>query len=330
MGLDDLGHGIGAPSGDQALLPNHGSAESSKARGDSGAVRIGIHDGVPFSSYVAIDACSASALIDMKRSAAYCRRGAREQTEAMQLGAATHAAILEPDAFERRFGRVVAGHGSSREVKEHKAALVEAGLYPLAAAAYDKAIRMRDAIWSHRRAADLLRSCEMREATAVWRDPGTGVLCKCRPDALGAFVCVDVKTSAAAHAEKFPQWCDRYSVHVRVAHYLAGLAELGRDMTHRDGYRIIAVENTEPHEVAVYPIHADMVEAGNAERDRLLASYAACVRAGDWPGYGDGEQEPLVLPEWRMKQLLPEYAAAGVVAGPRLELDDLEVEAEEV
>jgi hypothetical protein len=59
----------------------------------------------------------------------------------------------------------------------------------------------------------------------------------------------------------------------------------------------IVVETEPPHDVAVYRIPAEVIEAGHDEYHRLMLKLAECKRSGEWPGAVDGEPD-VSLPSW--------------------------------
>lgn len=294
-------------------------------------MKTGIHDGIPFADYLAVPACSNSRLSHIhERSAAYCKYrldGGGSQTDAMVLGVAAHAAVLEPGALERRC--VVAGQceavakSSGERCKAQGSLFRDGGWYcrvrghapppppdepaetraVLTREQFDSVLAIRESVWSHPRAAVLLDSCLRFEASAFWTDTLTGLPCKARPDALGpAGLCIDLKVSAGARPSKFPRYCLDYGMHRQAAFYMDGLRELGKPV---EEYRIVAVESTPPYEVVVYRLHPDALEIGRNEIAVLKATYAECARTGIWPGFS-ATDEDLMLPAWAMSEGLPE------------------------
>jgi exodeoxyribonuclease VIII len=222
-------------------------------------------------------------------------RVAEPPTEAMILGSALHARVLEPHLFDDEY--VVAPH-CDRRTKEGKMIWADfeqqaAGKTLLKA---DDALRitaMADAIGKHKAASFLLTMPGKAEQSYFWTDDETGERCKCRPDwhSADGKIIVDVKTTEDASPAKFLRssvlgW--RY--HVQAAFYMQGLPEA-------EVFLFCCVEKKPPFAVAVYSLPPALVERGLREAKADLALISACRAADDWPSYSE-EIEELPLPKW--------------------------------
>jgi|TARA_R110000824_G_scaffold361436_1_gene549372 hypothetical protein len=248
---------------------------------------------------------SASRLNRMfKKSPAHMRHdleNPKEPTQAMVIGTATHSAILEPDLFEKEWGRIPVGDGRSKEIKEAKANLVsEFGRDNiLKAEVYDGIVGMRESVLGHARAADLLSEANT-EVSSYWTDEKTGVQCKARIDAMPCqdsgwgYCLVDIKTTADASAREFQRSVYNFGYHRQAAHYLASTAD---KVFGRDRFIFIVVERDSPHCVAVYELDSDALALARAELDDLLGTWGECEVDGGWPSYPEDIQE-LSLPGW--------------------------------
>ena len=126
----------------------------------------GHHSGLLFNQsageYHAVPGASASRLNKMfRKSPAHMRHdleNPEEPTQAMTIGTATHSAILEPDLFQKEWGRLPEGDGRSKAIKEAKADLVAqfGADHILKAEVYDGIIGMRESVLGNEFAADLL------------------------------------------------------------------------------------------------------------------------------------------------------------------------------
>jgi hypothetical protein len=118
----------------------------------------------------------------------------------------------------------------------------------------------------------------------------TGELCRCRPDLyredLG--IIVDVKSTASAHPDAFARSVVNYGYHAQEAFYSDGWRSLGKPV---DGFVFLAWEKKAPFAYAVYELPPSIVEEGRALMREALETYAECVKAERWPGYGEGVQE---------------------------------------
>lgn len=270
----------------------------------------------------------------------------REPTPDQRIGTLAHTMILEPETVWDHYATpFVAPEGALSTVEEIKDRLKGLGL-PVtgkkaelaarlldadpsiillddaraahAAAVGDRAIvtaeemaqaeAIRDAVMAHPAAGKLLApGAGVAELSAYWRDPETGVLCRCRPDWWrhdGTIV--DLKTARDASPSGFPGSILSWRYHVQAAFYLDGIerakAAGGVDMPAPKAFVFVAVEKVAPYAVAVYHLDVQQsVAIGRREYREDLDTYAECARSGIWPGYGDKIQS-ISLPEWRLRQ----------------------------
>ncbi|SAK62492.1 exonuclease VIII [Caballeronia temeraria] len=231
-------------------------------------------------------------------------------------GNLAHCAILEPDEFAQRY--VTIPNDAPRrptDAQWHAAKPSEAsiramawwrefnertqGVTVISPGQYDAAMRQAESV----RALPDIREALSRgraEVSAFWRDPETGVACRCRPDWIyeatdAAAILVDVKTFSSAGASEFARQAARKRYHVQDAFYTDGYAAAsGRDVL---AFIFVAVETEWP-----YAAHAMMLDdpskaQGRAEYQRNLRTYARCVETGEWPGYSK-EISLITLPSW--------------------------------
>lgn len=254
---------------------------------------IGIHDGMPFADYIALDAVNVSALKQVADCPAKVGT-VKEQSAAMALGSLTHCALLEPSQLERRY---VVTDLARNGTKTWEAAVEAAGGRELVKRSeWEAALRMCDAVWAHPTARALLTGA-VTERTLIWQDAETGLLCKARLDAaspLGGPV--DVKTAASAHPREWARQAARLRYHWQSAHYLTGCVALGHPA---DAFPFVVVESAPPHVVAVYELDGDSIEAGHRQSRSALRRYAECRRTNTWPNYGQ-YIEAIRLPAWAL------------------------------
>lgn len=169
---------------------------------------------------------------------------------------------------------------------------------------------MRDAVMAHPAASGLLTAVPgWAELSAYWRDPITGVLCRCRPDWWRSDgILVDLKTTDDASPEGFAKSLLDWRYHVQAPFYLDGCRlaleqadGITLDVPAPAHFIFIVVEKKPPHAVAVYKLDAQSMELGRIEYARDVATCADCLRSDTWPGYGDKVQ-PISLPEWHLRK----------------------------
>jgi exodeoxyribonuclease VIII len=274
----------------------------------------GLHE-LSMSEHRAVDAVTRSLLIEMSKSPAHARLAQTTpdaETDAMFLGTAIHAAVLEPHDFARSFVVMPAfpGHHSSNK---HKAAKAEwLAEHPdkvsLKQAEYDACEHARDAVWAHPEARALLSGKGLNERSIIWRDDETGLLCKARPDRLttwGPFdvpALVDLKSTRCAEPWAFGRDAGKRRYHRQAAWYVEGADTVAPlDGGYPRAFIIIAVEKEPPWGVVVYQVSAEAIEAGKRQNRRALRLYKRCLDTNEWPCYGGGVVM-LDTPPWILEE----------------------------
>lgn len=261
---------------------------------DTGSLRHGI----PFAEYRGSRALNISSLKNIGRSPLYFRYRLdhpQKATAAMDLGTATHAAILEPDRFLLDFVVWDGGRRAGKAWEEFQSAAGEARI--ISAKERETVLAMQTAVHANRYAAMYLAS-GAAEVTMEWADDLTGYDCKGRADWVTVDgkqdVVVGLKTAKDCRPVPFGNQAARLGYHLQWAFYADGWMAI-----HDREPRMveIVVESGEPHDVAVYVIGDEVLEAGRIEYRRLLDRLAECELSEKWPGAVEG-QEALSLPSW--------------------------------
>ena len=253
--------------------------------------------GMPEQAYHSHESISKSGLDLVNKSPAhYHNAPPREATRTMEIGSATHAALLEPERFEQEW--VIVDVKDKRQ-KEWKAAVAEFGSDRVLTESECADIRsMQNAIRASHEACQLIDRATHFEASAFAEDPDTGVLVRCRYDLIGPGL-VDLKTSKDARYDPFSRSVWDYRYHVQAALYSDIWSWLTGD---HEPFQFIAVEPGFPHTVAVYTLDDDALEQGRREYRSNLNTYALCLESGHWPKY-EPEYNVLSLPGWVMNQI---------------------------
>lgn len=178
--------------------------------------------------------------------------------------------------------------------------------------------QMRDAVMAHPAARALLTGAPgVAEHSVYWRDPATGLLCRCRPDFWRADgIVVDLKTTTDASPEGFARSIAGWRYHVQAPFYLDGIA-CAQDQVRGSlpayaqarpkAFVFLAVEKGArvvdgvALGVGVYVLDEESMAIGRQEYAEDLATIAQCQKSGKWPGYGD-RIEPISLPRWKKAQ----------------------------
>lgn len=265
----------------------------------------GFYQDIPFGDYLADTALNNSGLKIFSQSPAkfaYWRDNQKPGTPTQIEGSALHCAILQPELFEKSFGKTAAPRkGSAGRIRWDEA---NPTAIPLTPGQWDKVHGMAGAFWDTPCivAKELLE--EGTPEISIWfDDPVTGLRCKIRPDFLrDDNIIIDVKSTKDGSPKGFYWEIKQWGYNYQIAFYRTGInlayaaAEVQRKMT---TFIIIAVENFPPYEVAAYMIPGDMVEEAQQQIDVSLKKYADCLATDTWPGYPNkimipGEQEEAI------------------------------------
>lgn len=226
----------------------------------------------------------------------------REDTPSLLLGRAVHCAILEPDRYpaayvvaERADGTPIRRDARTAEYRDFLAA--HPGAEILTRADYDQARVMSDAVWADRAASRVLGgSGALIEHRLSWTDAGTGIECAGRIDWYRAGVLLDLKTTRcdlSMHA--VGSEVARYSYHAQLAWYADALRAGGVPV---ETVYVLAVQSVAPHDVGVFVLEAEALEAGRQHYRSLLARLVECRERDAWPGRYDGQIQSLIVPDW--------------------------------
>lgn len=224
----------------------------------------------------------------------------RPPSAAMEKGTLWHTALLEPDKLKDRyhFWKEAKLNGATKEGKAQKAAadLAAGGkvqVYHEDAQELQEIYRLFKA---HPTAPGILSS-RLIEGTAFWIDEDTGLLCKCRPDAvLDVGAVFDIKT-----------FCDRVSdrafareialrlYHWQAAFYLDGLTK-ATGKAHNQ-FVWLAIEKSAPYGMRLLKAKSTVIEKGREGYKKALMRLKECRESGSWPGYPP-EVTDIDLPGW--------------------------------
>jgi exodeoxyribonuclease VIII len=235
--------------------------------------------------------------------------GGHEPTDAMQLGSAVHAAVLEPTAFAERF---TAYDGAVRRGKEYDAfCAANAGKNILTKSQWAEAQAMRKAVWEHESSAELLIGGGDAELSMVWTYKQLGLQCRGRCDWLSkARRLVDVKTTRDPKPLAFTRQAYNLLYHVSTAAYCEGLRANGIEV---ESVHIIAVGSAPPYDVVRYDVADSWLRRGREEWGKALQRVKWCMDHNDWPGFA-AEPWPLELPTWAVSEAESDDVAAAHAA----------------
>lgn len=224
-------------------------------------------------------------------------RPPRKKSKDLILGSATHVAITESYRFSSEYtlqpvvsNRTNEGKEIIRDFQEHYM-----NHEMLTQEMYEDIMGMRDAVYKHPLAADILSS-GIPEHSFFWTDPVTGALVKCRPDWLSKYdIIADIKTCEDASPEGFGRSATKWRYHVQAPLYVDGFeACTGREC---QGFVFIAVEKKPPYAVALYFTPPEVLNLGREIYRKNLEVYQKCKLTDKWPSY-DLNITNLQLPQY--------------------------------
>ena len=219
------------------------------------------------------------------------------KTRPLALGSLLHCAILEPDALPRRYVVTDLDRAGTKawEALERD----NPGRTVIKRPEMDEALRIRDAVFRHPTAAELLAPGGRDiEGSFYWTDPELGIQRRGRADIIrhDMRVLVDLKSTESAHPRDFGHSARTYGYDWQDPYYRDGIeATLG---WRAEAFVFIALEKEPPYLAGTYELLPEDVEAGAQAVRETLARYAACERSGIWPGYS-ASLEYLPLPKRR-------------------------------
>lgn len=263
----------------------------------------GVYEGMDFDQYLAICAVSSTMLkafiLKSPRAAKAVLDGSdKPESRTLVIGTAEHAAVLQPDEFDRIYKIGPDVNRNTREWKDFDARCEAMGWLALKPAEYRCVLTMRDNVLAEPWAAKLLNACDRREMTILWNDAATGLACKCRIDLYSTRTGVmpDLKTAADASQDEFEKAAARYGYPIQLPWYARGLQSANLPC---NAVGFIVVENQPPHDVMVYSPDMDWFVYGEGAIQRAMVRLADCFEKDEWPGYMHGRKPAtLTLPRW--------------------------------
>ncbi|MEY2668998.1 MAG: Cyanophage [Pseudomonadota bacterium] len=214
-----------------------------------------------------------------------------EDTAAFMGGRLFHSAVLEPDRLPLDYAVWTGARRAGAEWEQFKAA--HAGRTIVKTEEYREVLAMRDAIRAHRPASRLLTGGEP-ERSITWNDPETGLWCKGRIDFLRPDGFVDLKRTANLDERRFGNTAHDLAYHMQFAFYARGLKALGMESPK---VWMVAVEGSEPYDVAAFEVDEGAIATGDEKVSELLALLADCEKRKRWPGRYP-EETKWFLPGW--------------------------------
>lgn len=254
----------------------------------------GIYPDLPFEQYLAIDAASKSKLWTLhSKTPAHCLTET-EPTREMDWGTAAHVALLEPDRFA---SAVLSGPADRRGKKWSEFCDANPGKLVLPEPEFDRIMAMQNTVMQNPTLRALTTRAGVSEASALWVDPDTGVLCRCRPDRYveSLSMMAELKTTNDASPDGFRRTAMRMGYDLGDVMYSEGWNRAGGGEV--EDFIFIVVEREPPYAHAIYQLDEPARLRGRTIMQRALLTYQQCKAADRWPGY-PAEVSRLNFPQW--------------------------------
>ncbi len=286
-------------------------------------IENGVHD-LPNEVYHNSAGVSRSGLWEFKRAPIHYwqrylnpDREIKGSTPAMKLGELTHAMILEPEEFDKRYifplelepmppqvlmrdvGKEMYEQvkEARRQVKERNDETLEE--FKLIAAEreiitmdmYNEAKALADSVWKSDVAQTLFKGVKV-EQSIYFTHKSTGLQVKVRPDAWIGGVVTDLKTCVDASYRAFERAAFGSGYYLQAAMIHEALKSLGIKM---EKFVFFCVEKTGALATVYYMLDDDALEYGICQFDQLMEQYAWCLENNQWDSY---EPQHLYLPSY--------------------------------
>lgn len=265
-----------------------------------------------WADYTALDAINPSLVshgLRSMRHMLYAKENPTPPTEAMILGTLTHMLVFEAGRFAETVSVFADGSKLTKAWKEHKAASEAAGRIPLHADDLDEIQAMADAVADTPNCAAMVGMKGITEACLTWADE-TGVACKSRLDRYipDGNVVLEFKTARDGSPDGVVRATREYGWDIAAAMRIDGITKaIGK----RPEYWWIVVEKEPPYVVTPYRCDEGMEALGRAKYRPVLEKWAACVKAGRFPGYADKGGLVLSPATWELMKYEVEYTTGG-------------------
>jgi exodeoxyribonuclease VIII len=219
-----------------------------------------------------------------------------KQSDALRLGSAVHAAILEPDVFHATYVVCPAECSDKRTTKHKEWAKTVEGREILTFDEWDRIKACCVAANRNEIAAMIIEAATVREKSFAYSDFLTSVDCRVRFDALAGDLIVDLKTVSDGSESAFVRSIADYRYHLQAAHYLEGFKTI--DPSRDWQFVFITVETLAPFRCRVFKLDDEALMIAAERRTQLLESYKLRCESGDWSESGENEIVTLSLPNW--------------------------------
>lgn len=226
-------------------------------------------------------------------------RPRKEPTNAMIMGSAFHCMILEPEMFNDRYAilpePVLLKEVGKEQYELYKELVKQtecSGKTVLPYHMYVDLGKMLDVFQKNSIGAGLIKDARI-ENSFFWRDKHSGLILKCRPDALHSNIIVDLKTTSDASPRAFQNEMMKYGYHIQGAMIRDAVEII-------DGNRIekvidVVIETKYPYAMGIYIIDEFALDEGHKKYKQICLDLKNALEQQVWIDYG---VQTISLPKW--------------------------------
>lgn len=226
-------------------------------------------------------------------------RPKKDATPAMSFGTAFHTLILEPKLFNEQYAvlpEAVKLKDVGREIydnyKRNTEKMENSGKIILTQQEFNTLRAMELKILSNEKAMNLIRESRI-ENSFFWQDEDSGLIVKARPDILHSNMIVDLKTCFDASPRSFQRSMMDGGYHIQGAIIREGVRVLEDNTI--DNVINICIETKYPHNMGIYPIEKEAIDAGHIKFKQLLVDLKHAIVHNEFIDYGI---QSIGLPSW--------------------------------
>jgi hypothetical protein len=234
-----------------------------------------------------------------------------DDKRAFILGRAAHKLLLGEANFRKEFaieptewpdehGIVKPWHNNRTVCKRWHSEREKEGRSVLLPREAEAIIGMSQSIKRNPIARDALSG--LVECSGFIRDEETNVWLKIRPDSLpvhsGDYV--DLKTTLSVQWHDLQRTIFDYGYHMQFALIRSVIRQLGLPF---GSATLVFVESKPPYCARLVALKDGDLELGDRQNRIALKLFVHCYKNRHWPGPGDGDVEPISLPDWATGQI---------------------------
>lgn len=226
---------------------------------------------------------------------------AKDPTKSMDIGTVIHKMVLGKGTSFRALDFM---DWRTDKAKEARQEARDEGVVPILADDHKEATFAAMAIMR----ALIKRGIKLdgtSEQAMEWHEqtPCGPILCRGMLDHLTADMrtIYDLKVTEDASPRSIERTAENFGHAIQHAAYMSGISKVNKAIAGRATMRFIFVEPNRPYAVNIVEPDGVFRELGERRWERACKAWARCVKANEWPGYGDGVEQ-ITAPAWALSQ----------------------------